>query len=145
MGLMIVGFEGVWGTLECIFVLFPLLKMLPGNDNGSFEDTIDTLTMVGNSTSLQGLILLYIFSCSTFNVSSIFVTKSFNSVHRTMLEGTRTSVIWLWGLVVFYQIDKSAAYGEKWHPFSWMELVGFAFLIFGQSVYGEVLKLKCFS
>merc|ERR1712013_24948 len=100
--------------------------------------------MIQNNVGLQVLIILYLFSCSTFNVSSIMVTSSFNAIHRTMLEATRTSVIWIWGLAVYYE-EPTAAFGERWLPYSWMELVGFVFLLVGQTTYGEVLKWPCLS
>lgn len=143
--LQIVGYEGVWGMVESLVLLFPLLYILPGHDNGRLEDTIESFSMVMNNATLQGLILLYIFSCSTFNISSVMVSYSFNAIHRTMLEASRTSVIWMVGLYVHYNIDPTAGFGENWLPYSWLELVGFVFLLCGQMIYGEVIKCPCFS
>lgn len=143
--LMIVGYEGVWGSILCILVVFPLVYVIPGHDGGRLEDTLDTLAMVNNNHSLLYLIFLYLFSCSTFNVASVSVTRFFNTVHRTMFEASRTAAIWGFGLVVHYMIDASATYGEAWLKYSWMELVGFVVLMVGQAIYGEVLRIPCFS
>lgn len=143
--LQIVGYEGVWGLIEFLVVGFPLMQWLPGSDNGHFEDSYESFNAVYQSQSLQLLILVYLFSCSTMNISSIMVTYSFNAIHRTMLEASRTSVIWVVGLYTHYYIDPSAGFGEKWLPYSYLEAFGFVFLLFGQMTYGEVLKCPCFT
>jgi drug/metabolite transporter (DMT)-like permease len=142
--LMIVGFEGIWGTLECIFLIFPLISFMPGEDNGKFEDTIDTLVMLSNSVDLQILVLVYIFSCSTYNIAGMAVTSSFSAVHRTMLEASRTAVIWSFDLIIHYGVDKSIPFGEAWLPYSWLQMVGFFTVVAGQMIYGEVIKLPGF-
>lgn len=143
--LMIVGYEGVWGIIWCLAVVFPLCMALPGHDGGRLEDTWDTIAMVRNNRALLCLIILYLFSCSTFNVASVSVTNAFNAIHRTMFEASRTSVIWAFGLLVHYFVNPSAAFGEAWLPYSYLELVGFFVLITGQALYGEVLRLPCFT
>jgi len=142
--LQIVGYEGLWGLLE-FMVVFPILQALPGHDNGHFEDTVESFHLVATNHSLQALILVYIFSCSTMNISSVMVTYAFNAIHRTMLEASRTSAIWIVGLSVHYYVDPTIGFGEKWLPYSWMEGVGFLLLLAGQMTYGEILKWPCFN
>lgn len=143
--LQIVGYEGLWGLIEFFVLVFPLMQVMPGSDNGHFEDSYESFYCVSQSRELQLLILIYIFSCSSLNISSVMVTYSFNAIHRTMLEATRTSVIWGVGLYVHYKVDPSIPFGEKWLPFSWLEALGFVFLLFGQMIYGEVIKCPCFN
>jgi len=142
--LQIVGYEGLWGLLE-FMVVFPVLQALPGSDNGHFEDYKESFYMVYNSWDLKMLILVYLFSCSTMNISSVMVTYAFNAIHRTMLEATRTSAIWIVGLTVHYYVSSTIAFGEKWLPFSWMEAMGFVLLLVGQATYGQVIRWPCFS
>jgi len=134
----IVAFEGIWGSLLMILVVFPICWAVPGKDNGSFEDTLDTLVMVRNNPQLHALVWLYIFSCATYNVSGMAVTSNLSAVHRTMLEASRTACIWLIDLFVFYKIDPSIQFGEAWMPYSPLQLLGFVILLVGQSVYGGV-------
>lgn len=138
--MQVVGLEGLWGTLIMLVIVYPLLYILPGSDNGHQEDAFDTMAMLKSSAPLQGMVLLYLFSCGTFNVTGIMVTQALSAVHRMMLDASRTTIIWAFGLVV-YQIDPSSKFGEAWTPYSWLQLVGFIVLVFGQSIYGEVLKL----
>lgn len=137
----IVGYEGVWGTFLCVFVVFPICWFLPGSDNGHGEDLGDTLTMLKNNSSLASLLLLYTFSCATYNVAGMAVTSNLSAVHRTMMEASRTIGIWLIDLGVHYLINPNISFGEAWMPYSFVQLIGFLVLLSGQSVYGTVLKI----
>jgi len=137
----IVGYEGVWGVFLSVFVVFPICWFLPGSDNGHGEDLVDTVTMLQNNSSLASLLLLYVFSCATYNVAGMAVTSNLSAVHRTMMEASRTIGIWIIDLCVHYLIDKNISFGEAWMPYSWVQLIGFLVLLSGQSVYGAVLKV----
>jgi len=141
--LQIVGFEGLWGIIMCILVIFPVCYVLPGHDAGSFENFPDTMVMLGNSKDLLYMVLLYCFSCATYNISGMLVTSSLSAVHRTMLEASRTLVIWIVDLCVFYLIDSSIKFGESWNSGSPVQLIGFLIIVLGQSIYGEILKIPC--
>jgi len=141
----IVGMEGVWGSLAMLFVVFPALYFIPGSDAlNTQENLYDTIVMMGNNKSLQYLVLLYVFSVFTYNMSGMLVTYALSAVHRTMLEASRTAVIWIVDLVIHYWICPSSSFGEVWTSWSWLQLLGFAFLILGQSVYSELIKLPNF-
>lgn len=142
----IVGFEGIWGILEFIFVIFPVIWLLPGNkdENGHLEDTIDTLVMLSNNGALVALVCLYIFSCSTYNAAGMAVTSSFSAVHRTMLEASRTAVIWAFDLIIHYIVNPKLSFGEAWLPWSWLQFLGFVVVVTGQMIYGEIIKLPGF-
>eukprot|EP00397_Hematodinium_sp_SG-2012_P010142 GEMP01010249.1.p1 GENE.GEMP01010249.1~~GEMP01010249.1.p1 ORF type:complete len:430 (+),score=82.32 GEMP01010249.1:201-1490(+) len=143
--LQIVGFEGLWGVIMCIAVVFPLAYFIPGTDAGSLENIEDTGTMLSNSPNLIMLVVLYTFSCATYNISGMLVTNRLSAVHRTMLEASRTAVIWIVDLCVYYLISEDILFGEKWNSGSYIQLGGFLLLLCGQSIYGEVLKLPCCS
>jgi len=141
--LLVVGYEGVWGCILCLAIVFPVAGCIPGPDNGKMEDTIDTLHMLKNNSNLFGLVWLYIFSCASYNISGMAVTSSLSAVHRTMLEASRTLVIWLVDLIVHYCIDKNAGFGEAWLPYSWLQALGFMVLVGGQCVYGGIITIPC--
>lgn len=139
----IVGYEGVWGSLVCMLVVFPICYFAGG------EDAIDSVVMVENSTPLLCLVLTYIFSCATYNFAGMTVTSQLSAVHRTMLEATRTAGIWAIDLFVYYCVPgpkpgEHVSFGEAWMPYSWLQLVGFGLLVVGQLVYSEVIRLPFF-
>ena len=140
----IVGMEGVWGTLAMIFIFFPILYLVPGNDEGSAENAYDTWVMLKNSTSLQYLVCVYVFSVFTYNMSGMLVTYALSAVHRTMLEASRTAVIWIIDLMMHYYIAPSSSFGEVWTDWSWLQLFGFVVLIAGQSIYSELIRVPGF-
>jgi len=140
--MQVVGYEGVWGTILMICIVFPVNYFLPGEDNGSNENAYDTYLMLCNNHRLLCLICLYIFSCSTYNIAGMMVTGSLSAVHRTMLEASRTMVIWALNLFVHYFVDPTAVgFGEAWTPYSYIQLAGFVVVIFGQTVYGGLLRV----
>eukprot|EP00927_Polykrikos_kofoidii_P081710 TRINITY_DN7945_c0_g1_i2.p1 TRINITY_DN7945_c0_g1~~TRINITY_DN7945_c0_g1_i2.p1 ORF type:complete len:391 (-),score=51.13 TRINITY_DN7945_c0_g1_i2:547-1719(-) len=136
----IIGYEGIWGILAMILIVFPMFLFLPGTDNGCQEDPVDALYMIWNNTNLQLVILIFLLSCATYNVAGIAVTGALSAVHRTILEASRTCIIWIFGLVV-HSYDETSPFGEMLTPYSWLQLFGFVVLLVGQAVYGEILKL----
>eukprot|EP00928_Gymnodinium_smaydae_P049626 TRINITY_DN33326_c0_g1_i1.p1 TRINITY_DN33326_c0_g1~~TRINITY_DN33326_c0_g1_i1.p1 ORF type:complete len:399 (-),score=49.23 TRINITY_DN33326_c0_g1_i1:149-1345(-) len=136
----IVGYEGFWGLLMMTCIVYPTLFLMPGNDHGHEEDPIDALVMMYNNPALLSMILVYTFSCATYNVTGIAVTGALSAVHRTMLEASRTTIIWGFGLAV-HEFDSTSSFGEALNPWSWLQLVGFLVLMLGQSVYGEMLRV----
>eukprot|EP00437_Effrenium_voratum_P043306 CAMPEP_0181468900 /NCGR_PEP_ID=MMETSP1110-20121109/37726_1 /TAXON_ID=174948 /ORGANISM="Symbiodinium sp., Strain CCMP421" /LENGTH=360 /DNA_ID=CAMNT_0023593759 /DNA_START=26 /DNA_END=1105 /DNA_ORIENTATION=+ len=140
-GLQVVGFEGVWGALAMMVVVLPMVQMLPGSDDGHLEDEYNAVQLLRSSSSLSGLMLLYTFSCATYNMSGIAVTGALSAVHRVMLEALRTLIVWIFGLSVHYLVDPKSLIGEVWTAWSWLEVVGFVLLVLGQMIYGEMLKV----
>mmetsp|Transcript_11659 Transcript_11659/g.25507 ORF Transcript_11659/g.25507 Transcript_11659/m.25507 type:complete len:404 (+) Transcript_11659:81-1292(+) len=137
----IVGFEGIWGGLIMLFMVFPLLWYIPGADHGHLEDEWDAVAMISSSQPLYTLLAIYTFSCASYNMAGIAVTGALSAVHRVMLEAFRTSVVWVFGLAVHYCISPTAKIGEAWTPYSWLEVAGFVVLIAGQVIYGALVKI----
>merc|ERR1712039_993743 len=122
-------------------IVFPVLYAIPGNDNGHLEDELDSFAMLRSSAPLFSMILVYTFSCATYNMSGIAVTGALSAVHRVMLEAFRTSVVWIFGLSVHYYYDSSSKFGEEWTDWSWLEVCGFIILMLGQAVFGEMIRI----
>mmetsp|Transcript_75399 Transcript_75399/g.218975 ORF Transcript_75399/g.218975 Transcript_75399/m.218975 type:complete len:402 (+) Transcript_75399:82-1287(+) len=140
-GLQIIGFEGMWGALMMLAVVFPALYFLPGGDHGHLENDLDAVAMLCSSAPLMMVVAVYTFSCATYNIAGIAVTDALSSVHRVMLEAFRTSIVWVFGLVVHYCFDSSSPFGEAWTKYSWIEVAGFGFVMLGQAIYGEILQV----
>merc|ERR1712232_1465642 len=87
---------------------------------------------------LQYAICVYLFSVCTYNTAGMLVTYSLSAVHNTMVEATRTALIWVIGLVI-HRFLPNSPYGEVWSQWSWLQLFGFLLLVTGQATYGEIL------
>mmetsp|Transcript_63213 Transcript_63213/g.150755 ORF Transcript_63213/g.150755 Transcript_63213/m.150755 type:complete len:410 (+) Transcript_63213:102-1331(+) len=144
-GMQVVGLEGFWGLLMMILVVYPALMILPGADHGHQEDIVDTLVMLQNNPNLLLVVGLYLFSCGSFNAFGIRITGYLSSVHRMMLDASRTTLIWGFGLFVHYRVDPDSAFGEVWTVYSYLQLLGFVIIIFGQATYAEVIRLPFFT
>ena len=59
--LLLIGMEGLWGTVLCLFVVYPLAYYLPGDDHGSYEDFHNTWHMITHSPVIQYSFIVYFF------------------------------------------------------------------------------------
>lgn len=52
------------------------------------------------------------------------------------VENARTLFVWLADLALFY--TSHGKFGEAWDKFSWVQLIGFAIMTLGTTIYGKV-------
>jgi drug/metabolite transporter (DMT)-like permease len=142
--MQIIGWEGIWGSLMMFVIVYPILWLMPGQDHGHQEDLPDTFVMLSNNPQLFVCFMVYLFSCATFNATGIAVTGALSAVHRQMLDASRTTVIWAFGLVV-HSYDPTSPFGEQWTVYSPLQLLGFLVLVVGQATYGQVVKWPGFA
>jgi hypothetical protein len=50
-------------------------------------------------------VLLYWCSISFYNFFGLSVTAEFSSVHRTLIDASRTVFVWAIDLLIYYKID----------------------------------------
>lgn len=131
--LLLIGMEGFWGTLLCIFVLYPIAYYTPGDDHGSYENPFNTLYMISHSSEVRGMFFLYFICIFGYNMLACLVTFMLNSVWHAILDNFRPITVWVVDLVIFYCISKS--FGEAWTVWSFLQLLGMAVLLYGTAVY----------
>lgn len=73
-----------------------------------------------------------IFSISCFNAFGVSVTKYASSASRSVIDTSRTVLIW------FFFLFYTGAGHEK---FQWLQLAGFVILVFGALIYNEILVI----
>eukprot|EP00823_Brevimastigomonas_motovehiculus_P001386 TRINITY_DN1190_c0_g3_i1.p1 TRINITY_DN1190_c0_g3~~TRINITY_DN1190_c0_g3_i1.p1 ORF type:complete len:508 (-),score=121.14 TRINITY_DN1190_c0_g3_i1:260-1783(-) len=139
----VVGAEGTWGLVAMVFVVLPICFLIPGGDNGSYEDGIEAVWMTGHSKNVGVNMLIYICSIAFYNFFSLSVQKKLSTIHRTLIDALRTIIVWAVNLFIYYEITE--AYGESWSSWSYLQVAGFALLFFGTLVYNELVKLPCIS
>lgn len=131
--LFVIGVEGFWGTIICMFILYPIAYYMPGSDEGSFENPFNTYYMISNSPNLQITMMGFFISIFFYNLFGILVTFLMHSVWRGILDNFRPITVWTVDLWIYYNI--SASFGEPWTPYSWMQLFGLLVLIYGTVIY----------
>ncbi|KAL3911972.1 MAG: hypothetical protein SGARI_001386, partial [Bacillariaceae sp.] len=87
--LLLIGMEGVWGTLLCLIFVYPLVYYLPGSDHGSYEDPFNTYAMFVNSPNIQFAFIIYFFAIFGYNLFAVMVTFMLNSVWHAILDNFR--------------------------------------------------------
>eukprot|EP00968_Pinguiococcus_pyrenoidosus_P007234 scaffold480_cov257-Pinguiococcus_pyrenoidosus.AAC.22 len=103
--LVVIGMEGLWGTLLTVLIVYPLAYTIPGDDHGSMEDPMDAIEMMKNSRyeDLQGM-------CCEASVTS-----------ETL---PRPVTIWMCDLAIFYVILPGSGFGEVWGKYSFIQVLG---------------------
>ncbi|CAL5987643.1 EamA-like_transporter family protein [Hexamita inflata] len=142
--LFLAGFEGVCGTLLCVFVFFPALYFIPGNDHGSQENFINAAYMFAKNPLICGLMCLYTLSVAVFNFIGFTMSKLLTSAHRALISTLSPAVVWLVMIILYYStVDSKPAhgnmpYGEELNWFSLIEAFGFVWIIVGNLIHNNV-------
>lgn len=131
--LLLIGMEGFWGTVFCLFVVYPMVYYLPGDDHGSYEDPFNTWFMVTNSSTIQLAFAVYFFSIFFYNFFAVLVTFLLNSVWHAILDNFRPITVWVTDLFIFYCVTQ--ALGEEWTTYSWVQVCGMFVLLYGTAIY----------
>jgi drug/metabolite transporter (DMT)-like permease len=118
--LMLIGMEGFWGTMICLFILYPLAYYLPGSDHGSIENPFNTYALITSSPEIQSTFVLYFFSVLAYNILACLVTFMLSSVWHAILDNFRPITVWGTDLFIFYFI--TTTFGEAWTRASWVQV-----------------------
>lgn len=133
--LLLIGMEGLWGTVLCLVVVYPLAYYLPGDDHGSYEDPFNTYEMFMNSKTIQWAFVIYFFAIFGYNMFAVLVTFMLSSVWHAILDNFRPITVWGTDLFIFYVITKAGDFGEPWTSYSWLQAVGMMILLYGTAIY----------
>jgi drug/metabolite transporter (DMT)-like permease len=139
--MFVVGMDGIWGIVFEMLILQWVTFLIPGKDpfsiGGSFEFWGDTWLMLGHSWQLSAISIGLILSIGGYNVWAMTVTARGSAVHRTIFEALRTMTTWA-SMLIIGAFDSS--FGEKWQKWSWLQLGGFAVLVYASLVFNRVVK-----
>jgi len=131
--LLLIGMEGLWGTIICVVVVYPFVYYLPGDDHGSYEDPFNTWAMFQSSGTIQAAFAIYFLTILLYNLFAVLVTYMLDSIWHAILDNFRPITVWMTDLFIFYVI--TASFGEPWTRWSPMQLIGLSVLLYGTSVY----------
>lgn len=134
--LQAVGWEGFFGFSVLGLLLIPMYYIQVGvpfssnPEGGSMEDLFDAIAQIENSGQLAVALTGTVVSIAFFNFAGISVTKEMSATTRMVLDSVRTVVIWV------------VALGVGWQQFHWLQVLGFAGLIFGMCLYNNILVTR---
>ena len=140
--LVVIGMEGVWGTVLTLVLVYPASQAIPGSDNGSYESFWDSVRMIQNSSQLQALVVGFLITVTVYNCMAVYVTKYLSAIWHAILDNFRPITIWVLDLYIFYVLLPGSGFGEAWvYPGSWVQLGGLLVLFLGTAVYnGSVME-----
>lgn len=136
--LKVVGAEGIWGILY-MCVILAVMSQMKGEDHGSYESVPDGLYMLFHTPMLQFLAVSFMLSLATYNFVGMQLCRKLSAVTRCLVDCMRTGTVWGFELFLHYCI--SDQYGQAWNEYSYIQLLGFAFMMTGTFIYNGVLKL----
>jgi len=93
------------------------------------------------------LTFCWIFNVTAYNPLGVTITKYINALARAISDVCQTVFVWAIGIIVTVTI------GSTYPNFKWekldgavvgLQLLGFAFLVFGNLIYNELIPLKMF-
>jgi drug/metabolite transporter (DMT)-like permease len=139
--LLLVGLEGLAGTLVGFLALF-IITFIPGEDCGSsFENIYDTISMLINPANVSLIVVYGSFAACRFvsHLGAANVSKELSAVIRNIANAIRTMFVWLGQIMIFYLLS-SADLGEEWDRYSWLQVLGFIIVLSGSLLYAHRKK-----
>ncbi|KAI8922934.1 hypothetical protein BC831DRAFT_473599 [Entophlyctis helioformis] len=128
-----VGLEGLFGLI-CVGVGMPILHYTIGIHGapGNFFDMYGGYRQVVDNPQVLWAGVGIIFSIAFFNWFGLSVTRSISATSRSTIDTCRTLFIWVVSLAL------------QWESFKWLQVVGFAVLIYGTFVFNNVIRPPAF-
>jgi len=136
---LLIGMEGMFGSILSLVVVYPLAGIVPGADHGSFENMQNTITKLQDNPELVKLSAIFCVSVFVLNSFSVLVTFMLSSVWHAILDNFRPISIWATQLVIYQVTD--GAHGEAWTRGSYLQLAGLAVMIAGTAIYNGTITV----
>ena len=86
--------EGLWGTVLTLVLVYPAAQMIPGLDNGSYENFFDSVEMIRSSNQLSMLVIGFLITVTIYNCMAVYVTKYLSAIWHAILDNFRPITIW---------------------------------------------------
>lgn len=87
------------------------------------------------------LVIAGIVTNAFYNYYGVTITKTMDSLTRSLLNVCRTSLLWLFGLIISIFSSPGSPYMIESLKFSvnFVKLIGFAFIVSGTLIYNRIL------
>ncbi len=93
------------------------------------------------------MVILGLTSLAVYNFNGLKITKMFDALTRSLLNITKTSVIWIVGIIITLAADGNADFKIESLNIgvNLVKVVGFAVIITGTLIYNKLIFKKYFS
>ena len=145
--MIVVGWEGVWGTLIALIML-ACMQFIPCSNKdlcsvsnttgkGVIEDSYSAILELGSSMSQIVFTLALIPLAAFYNTAGTSVTAYGSAAARCTIEQLRNLFVWIYFMI--FRVN-----GELLEQFTTIQLMGFVVLFFGILIFNEILILPVF-
>lgn len=128
--LKVVGWEGLFGLIVTVIGMI-ILHLVVGRTekgrNGYFDAEEGWREMTQNRAVAVSSVLIMI-SIGGFNFFGLSVTRTVSATARSTIDTCRTLFIWIVSL------------GLGWETFKWLQIPGFALLVYGTFLFNDIVR-----
>ena len=128
--LKVVGWEGLFGFIVTVIAMI-ILHLVVGRTekgrNGYFDAEEGWREMTQNRAIAVSSVLIMI-SIGGFNFFGLSVTRTVSATARSTIDTCRTLFIWIVSL------------GLGWETFKWLQILGFALLVYGTFLFNDIVR-----
>ncbi|KAK5014792.1 hypothetical protein LTR16_006573 [Cryomyces antarcticus] len=125
-----VAWEGTWGFMVTAVGMVILHFAVGRTESGrhGYFDMREGLGELFGNRRIGISSLLIMVSIGGFNFFGISVTRTVSATSRSTIDTCRTLFIWIVSL------------GLGWETFKWLQVLGFALLVYGTFLFNELIK-----
>lgn len=128
--LKVVGWEGLFGfvvTAIGMMILHLVVGRTEQGRNGYF-DAEEGWREITQNRAIAVTSVLIMISIGGFNFFGLSVTRSVSATARSTIDTCRTLFIWIVSL------------GLGWETFKWLQILGFALLVYGTFLFNDIVR-----
>ncbi|KAL9581509.1 MAG: hypothetical protein Q9203_005865 [Teloschistes exilis] len=128
--LKVVGWEGTFGLLVTLIGMIILHLAVGRTDAGrnGYFDVREGWREVTQNRAIAVTSILIMISIGGFNYFGLSITRSVSATARSIIDTCRTLFIWIVSL------------GLGWESFKWLQIVGFALLVYGTFLFNDIVR-----
>lgn len=128
--LKVVAWEGTFGLLVTLLGQLALHFTVGTSKSGKYGyfDAQEGYKEVFHNKTIAVTSLLIMVSIGGFNFFGLSVTRSISATSRSIIDTCRTLFIWIISL------------GLGWESFKWLQVVGFALLVYGTFMFNDLVR-----
>ncbi|KAI5863190.1 hypothetical protein GGS23DRAFT_57285 [Durotheca rogersii] len=126
----VVGWEGLFGLAATLLGMLVLHLTIGRTDAGRYGifDMVEGFRQMTEYQVVWSTSLLIMVSISGFNYFGLSVTRNVSATSRSTIDTCRTLFIWI------------ASLGLGWETFKWLQVVGFALLVYFTFLFNGVVS-----
>ena len=128
--LKVVGWEGIFGFLVTVVGMIILHFAIGRTEKGKngYFDAEEGWREITHYRAIAVSSVLIMISIGGFNFFGLSVTRTVSATARSTIDTCRTLFIWIVSL------------GLGWETFKWLQIVGFALLVYGTFLFNDIVS-----